>query len=105
MDDTRIARIEAMERRLDACAGAVRALTERLSDVDALRDDMAVLLRYYGSADWFIDLDADARGELPAGLKRGVLSEDEAYDLLCDWRELQERVSALFGADETPAAD
>ena len=32
-------------------------------------------------------------GELP----RGVLSEDEAYDLLCDWHALQERMRELSG--------
>ncbi len=98
MDDTRIARIEAMERRLDACAGVVRALTERMSDVDALRDDMAALLRYYGSADWFIDLDADARGELPAGLKRGVLSEDAVYDLIGEIHDAAEKMIRLGAA-------
>lgn len=43
---------------------------------------LRVLSDYYGSAAWKRDFAADEAGRLPAGLKRGVLSEDGVYHLL-----------------------
>lgn len=39
---------------------------------------------YYESGQWLKDYEADERGELPSDLKRGVLSQDGIYDLLCE---------------------
>jgi len=46
------------------------------------------LTAYYDGGQWLEDYQCDERGELPSGLKRGVLSEDGVYNLLCDIREL-----------------
>ena len=100
-----VERIRTMEDVLQRAKAACRALEHALADYGALRDEVKALGAYYGSELWFYDLDCDRAGLLPAELKRGVLSEDEAYDLLSAWRELQERASALFGADETPEGD
>ena len=40
------------------------------------------LTAYYESPDWRSDYESDERGELPQGLKRGVLSQDGIYNLL-----------------------
>lgn len=40
------------------------------------------LTRYYESRIWREDFERDERGELPAALKRGVLSEDGLYNFL-----------------------
>ena len=40
------------------------------------------------SGQWLRDYEADERGELPVGLKRGVLSQDALYDLLTSVREV-----------------
>ncbi len=98
-----IERIRSMEDTLQRAKAACRALDESLARFEALREDVAALNEYYGSELWFFDFDCDRAGLLPAGLPRGVLSEDEAYDLLCEWRELLERMRALTGAAEVPA--
>ncbi len=43
-----------------------------------------VLVAYLQSGYWLSDYEADERGELPRGLKRGVLSQDGLYDLLSE---------------------
>ena len=40
------------------------------------------LREYYENGQWLRDYEADERGELPATLKRGVLSQDGLWDLL-----------------------
>ena len=40
------------------------------------------LREYYENGQWLLDYEADERGELPATLKRGVLSQDGLWDLL-----------------------
>ena len=37
---------------------------------------------YYENGQWLLDYEADERGELPANLKRGVLSQDGLWNLL-----------------------
>ena len=58
---------------------------ERLFDEAAISPDpekQAALNAYYTSGLWLEDYEADERGEFPPNLKRGVLSQDELYDLL-----------------------
>ena len=68
----RIARVVEMERRFDALHAGVPG-SDR---------DRALLQEYMDSGAWLSDFEADERGEFPAGLKRGVLSEDGLYNLL-----------------------
>lgn len=58
----------------------VREMEERFDRADS--EDLAVLREYMDSGRWKADFEADERGEIPSGLKRGVLSEDGLYDLL-----------------------
>lgn len=48
------------------------------------RDLLQRLVSYYASPLWRQDYEADERGELPKGLKRGILSQDALYDFLTD---------------------
>lgn len=66
----RIERVKKYERLFDEAAAA--------RDPEKLR----LLEAYYTSGEWREDYEADERGELPPGLKRGVLSQDALYDLL-----------------------
>lgn len=66
----RIERVEKYERLFDEAAAS--------RDSEKLR----LLEEYYTSGRWREDYEADERGELPPGLKRGVLSQDGLYDLL-----------------------
>ena len=63
-----IERITHMEALFD------RALSERVIPAE-LRD-------YYTGGQWLEDYEAEERGELPADLKRGVLSQDGLWNLL-----------------------
>jgi len=90
--EERIRRIREMETILQTAGPVLRRLEAALEEYEALREPLAALDAYYGSREWWEDLDADARGELPADLRRGVLSQDEVYDLLTDARRLETRM-------------
>ncbi len=85
-----LARISAMEERLNRAAGALCRLDAALADLETLRQDVAVLAAYYEGPLWRADFEADERGLLPPDLRRGVLSEDAVYDLLTQYKELLE---------------
>ena len=87
-------RVARMEEAMVASREAVDGLNEAVAVlVDAL-DDLTELSGYYGSQDWYDDRAADECGQLPEDLARGVLGEDEAYDVLIDAR------NAAIGAIE-----
>ena len=84
-----VKRIEQMERLYDevsAATGASVALDARTLE------KIRTLEAYMDSGLWLEDYRRDERGELPAGLKRGVLSEDGLYNLLTDIREKEREV-------------
>ena len=74
-----IARIELMESYLDALSDAGSASV--WMDV-GLTEMYRRLVEYYEGGQWLRDYELDEKGLLPAGLKRGVLSEDAVYNLL-----------------------
>lgn len=78
-----VARVQQMERYLDEVADAVSAGPNAVRVDAAVREKLRALADYYQNGQWLADYDRDARGELPAELKRGVLSQDALYDLLC----------------------
>ena len=81
-----------MERRLNRAIAAVKRLTAALDKWEAVQEDITALDEYYGSEVWRQDFADDEAGLLPAGLKRGVLSEDGIWNLLTDSRELNDRL-------------
>ena len=87
-----ITRIRQMERRLNTALAAVKRLTTALDKWEAAQEAIAALDEYYGSDMWRQDLADDEAGLLPEGLKRGVLSEDGIWNMLSDYRELNERL-------------
>ena len=95
MSANQLERIAQMEHRLDAISEATIALSEALDRYIALQDDIAQLDRYYGSEEWCTDFDADTAGRLPCDLKRGVLSEDAAWNALTEVRELNQRLAEV----------
>lgn len=87
MAQDRIDRITRMEDALNEARAATDQLQEAIAaQVDAL-DALGQLSQYYGSQAWYDDRKADERGKLPHDLARGVLGEDEPYDVLIDARE------------------
>ena len=77
-------RVSAMEEALDEMIDAneeVRAALQRFAHAQQHAKE---LTNYLGSEQWISDFEADEAGMLPANLKRGVLSEDEAFNALAD---------------------
>ena len=68
---------------------------------EELRGLINRLEAYYTSNEWRNDYEADEAGELPADLKRGVLSQDGIYNVLERFHELEEEPDAETG----PACD
>ena len=92
-----LARISAMEERLNRAAGALCRLDAALADLETVRQDVAVLAAYYEGPLWRADFEADERGLLPPDLRRGVLSEDAVYDLLAQYGECMARLKKAAG--------
>lgn len=82
-----IKRIEEMEASYDALLQAMAEIeqgcaAEEASRKAALQPEIDRLAAYYSSEAWKADFAADEAGLLPAGMKRGVLSEDGVYTFL-----------------------
>lgn len=83
-----VQRIQQMEAYFDALEVAAGTHPDSIREDEELRDMLQALIQYYESGEWLKDYERDERGELPAELKRGVLSQDALYHLLC---ELEQR--------------
>ena len=81
MRSERIVRVTEMESRLNRVRAWLKA-----PDC-SVAGDVRVLEEYYQSPLWRSDFEADEAGELPADLKRGVLSEDGVFNVLEEYRE------------------
>ncbi len=92
-----IERIEKMEEKFNRAAEAIKALDSALSGYAEALGDIKTLADYIASDEWKEDFEADERGELPADLKRGVLSEDGIYNLLEENGELLEMMTDVLG--------
>lgn len=80
--ENRISRIRKMERSYNRVRRAADALERAKARLEALSADISQLEEYQASGLWRQDFEADERGELPADLCRGMLSEDSLYNLL-----------------------
>ena len=96
-------RIRAMEDILRRGEAALDRFEEVWENFAALQGPLKTLGAYYGSPEWFFDLEADEAGLLPDELPRGVLSEDGIYDLLTRNRELLEAMDNLLHPDAEAA--
>ena len=74
-------RILVMEYRYDTLRAHSR---EEIRTSPRLGRMLRALAAYADSGRWRKDYEADEQGRLPKWLKRGVLSQDGLYDLLCD---------------------
>lgn len=83
-----IDRIEAMEQCFNRAQVALCNLEKAWEDYRGVEDDFAQLDSYLGSPEWHVDREADASGQLPPTLHRGVLSEDSIWNLLQARKEL-----------------
>lgn len=77
-----LSRVREMEERYDRLTRVITSLEDALAAYARVRPDLEALQEYLDSGQWKADFEADEAGEIPAGVKRGVLSEDGLYDLL-----------------------
>jgi hypothetical protein len=77
-----LSRVREMEERYDRLTRVIASLEDALAAYSRIRPDLEALQEYMDSGQWKADFEADEAGEIPAGVKRGVLSEDGLYDLL-----------------------
>ena len=78
-----IARIQQMEQYFDEVLQALDTNPEAIYEDTDFQHMLEMLSEYMDSRQWMLDYECDERGELPENLKRGVLSQDALYDLLC----------------------
>lgn len=81
--ETRIERISRMEEYFNSLSQAVENKANIIDTNTTFYSMLDDLKAYYENGQWLSDYEADERGELPANLKRGVLSQDGLYNLLC----------------------
>jgi len=81
-----IARIQKMEQYMDDVSEVLQNCPESIKENEEVKVKITELENYQESGQWLLDYVSDERGELPSDLKRGVLSEDMLYNLLCDVR-------------------
>lgn len=74
-----IERVSLMEQYMDEVADYISDGAELDSDI---RNKIDMLSIYCDGGLWLHDYECDEKGEVPADLKRGVLSQDSLYDLL-----------------------
>ena len=87
-----IERIRCMEQLFDFVSESIMELPSTLDKYKKIQEAIATLSDYYSNNEWKQDYADDEAGLLPKDLKRGVLSEDGIWNLLSDWRELEERL-------------
>lgn len=88
----RVAKMEEASRRVE---DMLELLNQGLDRYAQVRDDIRMLGKYLDSPQWRADFEADEAGKLPAGMPRGVLSEDGLYDLLDRVRRTEERIETI----------
>lgn len=90
LDKTResvVVRVQHMEELYDLLQIAYNEYPEKIRKDPHLNMAIHRLCQYTESGVWLQDFQCDERGEIPCGVKRGVLSEDGLYNLLNDIAE------------------
>lgn len=90
-----IKRIEHMEQLFDEVNAAFQA-DPKCSKSEDIQKKVSLLTQYMESGQWLKDFTADENGELPSELKRGVLSEDGLYNLICDINKYKSETPSAF---------
>ena len=80
----RIERIKHMELLFEKACSVIYDNNANKKDLSAIQSVICTLADYQSSGLWLSDYTADENSELPKDLKRGVLSQDGLYNLLCE---------------------
>lgn len=65
----------------------LKKLDEVLKELEDKHKDYQALVKYYYSDKRYEDIEDDQKGLIPDDIRRGVLSEDEIYDLMMRFQE------------------
>ena len=95
-----IERVSQMEQYMDEVAEVLKNKPGKVKDGGEFLRKVAILTNYMDSGQWLADYEADERGELPADLKRGVLSQDGLYNMICEIEEMQRMDVTEFTLNE-----
>lgn len=99
-----VKRIEHMEKIFDETEQAFKNDPYFYKDESAQKK-VSLLRQYMESGQWLRDFSLDEKGELPSGLKRGILSEDGLYNLLSAiekeqnkgfFKKLSDKIKSVF---------
>ena len=66
----------------------IKNLEKTINDLNNIQSDIKSLNDYYGSSEWYQDIDDDKLGLLPKDINKGILSEDAIYNLLMNNKEI-----------------
>lgn len=80
--------ITAMETIKNDHKTIIAELEKSLDKIEQNQQAYQTLIAYYYSSQRQQDLEDDNNGLIPQTLHRGVLSEDEIFDLMGDYRDL-----------------
>lgn len=99
-----VERIEHLEKIFDEVSSAFNSNPDFLND-KKIQVKVSLLTQYMESGQWLRDYSLDEKGELPSDLKRGILSEDGLYNLICDIEQSKKQKSnplfKFFQKDKT----
>ena len=91
-----IERIEHLERIFDEVQNSFKNDPNFLEN-KKMEVKVSLLTQYLESGQWLRDFELDEKGELPKELKRGILSEDGLYNLICDIEQSRKNKNSFFG--------
>lgn len=83
-----IDRINKYEHILNNSNKIINNLEKTINDLNNIQSDIKSLNDYYGSNEWYKDIDDDKLGLLPKDINKGILSEDAIYNLLISNKEI-----------------
>ncbi len=83
-----IVRINKYETILNESTKTLKKFNKTLKEYSDIQKKIKDLSDYYGSDNWYQDVDDYGMNLLPKELKAGILSEDAIYDLLIDNHEI-----------------
>lgn len=86
------AHITKMESTMVQQQGLLKEMNRLLDVVQKQQEEYHTLLLYYYSEQRAQDIEDDANHLIPETIHRGVLSEDEIYDLMGDYRDTAMRM-------------
>lgn len=89
------AHIEKMEDILVSHEDMLQKLGGLLDTLEASQKDYTALIEYYYSDQRNQDLQDEENNLIPKTMRRGVLSEDEIFDLVGDYRDTALRMAEI----------